>query len=63
MKHKLLHGKGSHKHKDNLQNGRKDLQIRQLTTDSFPIHTNGSHKSITTTTKKKHNQKLGRRPK
>ena len=44
---KFLHSKGNHKqNKDTLQNGRKYLQITQLTRDSSPKYTNSSHSLI-----------------
>ena len=47
--------------KDNPQNGRKYLQMKQLTKDLSPEYTNSSCSSISK--KQKPNQKKGRRPK
>ena len=48
---KLWHSKGNHKqNKDNLQNGRKYLQMMQPTRDSFPKYRNSSQNSNQKTT-------------
>ena len=49
------------KWKDNLQNGRKYLQIMQPKKVYFPNYTNSLYNSVTTT-KKQPNWKMGRRP-
>ena len=59
---KLWHSKGNHKqNKDNLQNGRKYLQMMQPTRDSSPKYTNRSYNSITKN--KQANQTMDGRPK
>ena len=57
---KLLHSKGNPKQKDNPNNGRKSLQVNQLTRDSSPKFINNFCSSIPKkqTTPSKNGQKI-----
>ena len=57
--YKLLHSKGSHKQKDNLQNRRKSLQMMQPARALSPKYTQTTHTTQQQT--KKPSQKMDRR--